>query len=249
MSLRIKRIVKLRVFDYVLSFIGEVSLMRIKFYALQQHLWLIFLTSLVIGVVISQKNSLAVEVWRAEAHQACLRNINDFGNGVEKSPSIREGVCGLQNPLKVTHLGGVKFYGDARFSCPVVKTTREWLRDIAKPAAVKHRKSALVAIKIAASYACRSRNRVKGARISEHAFANAIDISAFYFADGTIITVKEGWRKSSRSSEKKFLQDVFHKVCGPFTTIIGPDGDRYHQDHFHFDKARRGKSGNGTWCR
>jgi len=35
-------------------------------------------------------------------------------------------------------------------------------------------------------------------------------------------------------------------ACGPFGTVLGPNADRFHQDHFHFDTARHRS---GPYCR
>ena len=48
--------------------------------------------------------------------------------------------------------------------------------------------------------------------------------------------------------EEQFLRAVHAAACGPFTTVIGPDGDVHHRDHFHFDLVRRGTSGTSTFC-
>ena len=50
------------------------------------------------------------------------------------------------------------------------------------------------------------------------------------------------------SSAERFLRAVHAAACGPFTTVIGPDGDAYHRDHFHFDLQKRGVGGETTFC-
>jgi hypothetical protein len=84
-------------------------------------------------------------------------------------------------------------------------------------------------------------NGQPGARISEHAFGNALDIASFTLADGRKITVKTGWRGSPE--EQGFLRDVQGAACEQFNTVLAPGSNRFHYDHFHFDLMRRG-SGN-----
>jgi hypothetical protein len=91
----------------------------------------------------------------------------------------------------------------------------------------------LVAIQVASHYACRSRNGQRGARLSEHAKGNAIDISAFLLADGTRLTVLEDWD----GQNSRLMRRLHASACGPFGTVLGPNADRHHQDHFHFDVA------------
>ena len=57
------------------------------------------------------------------------------------------------------------------------------LEDVLRPAARRYLGSDIVALRVAASYACRSRNSKSGARLSEHGRANAIDISRFTLAE------------------------------------------------------------------
>ncbi|HBV54823.1 MAG TPA: extensin family protein, partial [Rhodobacteraceae bacterium] len=88
---------------------------------------------------------------------------------------------------------------------------------------------------IAASYACRGRNNQKGARLSEHSFGHAVDISGLTLRDGTMITVLQGW---GSGKDGKLLKRLHRDACGPFGTVLGPNSDRFHKDHFHFDTAR-----------
>ena len=80
-------------------------------------------------------------------------------------------------------------------------------------------------------------NGQPGARISEHAFGNALDIAAFTLADGRKITVKDGWHGSPE--EQGFLHDVQGAACEQFTTVLAPGYNRFHYDHIHVDLMRR----------
>ncbi|MEM6341348.1 MAG: extensin family protein, partial [Pseudomonadota bacterium] len=71
----------------------------------------------------------------------------------------------------------------------------------------------------------------------------AIDISAFYLRDGTEVSVLTGWNARSTS---RAMRQMHRAACGPFGTVLGPESDRFHRDHFHFDTAQhRG----GAYCR
>ena len=86
------------------------------------------------------------------------------------------------------------------------------------------------------SYACRNINHRVGGRRSEHATANAIDVSAFVLADGTRITVAQDWRGGSVKAA--FLRDVRTGACRFFDVVLGPDFNDQHRDHFHLDMGR-----------
>jgi hypothetical protein len=88
---------------------------------------------------------------------------------------------------------------------------------------------------------------VLGARLSEHGYANAVDISGFMLEDGRTITVKKGWRGDER--EQAFLRDVHQGGCREFMTVLGPNYDGNHHDHFHLDLARHGGDGLKRICK
>jgi hypothetical protein len=116
-----------------------------------------------------------------------------------------------------------------------------------QPAARYYLGSELVEVSIAGSYSCRPMNHVSGAKLSEHGYANALDVSGFTLADGRKITVKGGWRGSE--SEQAYLRAVHRGACRWFTTVLGPNHDRAHHDHFHVDLARHGKDGLKRICK
>jgi hypothetical protein len=85
-----------------------------------------------------------------------------------------------------------------------------------------------------------------GEPLSEHAFGNALDISGFSFANGRSITVLKDWKKGSEEA-RGFLREVYAGGCRHFRTALGP-GARFHDDHFHFDLAHRGRGGTDQYC-
>jgi hypothetical protein len=101
--------------------------------------------------------------------------------------------------------------------------------------------------------------------MSEHAFANAIDISAFLTEDGRVIDVFGDWgptrrdKQTAAESSKKmdhtqptrleqstdlgpgatFLREVHRGACGLFGTVLGPEANAAHRNHLHLDLAHR----------
>jgi hypothetical protein len=128
----------------------------------------------------------------------------------------------------------------------MVAALEQWLAGSVQPAAIARFGSQVVAIKQMSAYACRSRNNQRGARLSEHAFGNALDVGAFQLADGRVVTVKAGWRGAPE--ERAFLLQVHAEACKYFTTVLGP-GVANHSDHFHLDLAHHGRSGTSRYCR
>ncbi|MBK0399647.1 extensin family protein [Limibaculum sp. M0105] len=151
--------------------------------------------------------------------------------------------CGVTLPVRLTSVSGIAFDTPATLDCPTARRVAHWLTGVAEPLARKHLGSRIVEVDVMGSYSCRTRNNRPGGRISEHAVGRAIDVGGFRLADGRRISVKEDW---GQKSEGKFLKAVHRQSCGLFMTVLGPDADRYHHDHFHLDTARR--RGN-AYCR
>jgi hypothetical protein len=126
----------------------------------------------------------------------------------------------------------------ATLACPLVSALDQWIASAVQPAAQKWFGQPVVEIKQISAYSCRGMNGQAGARISEHAFGNALDIAAFVLADGHRITVKGGWRGSPE--EQGFLRDVQGAACDQFTTVLAPGSNAFHYDHIHVDLMRRG---------
>lgn len=150
--------------------------------------------------------------------------------------------CGIARPVRVSEVSGVRLSTPAIMNCRTAHTLDDWVRQQAGPA-VGRRGGGLAALKVIASYSCRTRNSQPGARISEHGKGNAIDIAGIYLKNGDYIGVSEDWGKGRNG---RLLRALHEGACGPFGTVLGPEADRFHRDHLHFDTASyRG----GAYCR
>jgi len=125
----------------------------------------------------------------------------------------------------------------ATLACPLVSELERWIAGAVQPAALRWFRSPVAEITQISAYSCRGMNGNPNARISEHAFGNALDISAFTLADGRKITVKNGW--NGLPEEQGFLRDVQGAACDQFTTVLAPGSNVYHYDHMHVDLMRR----------
>ena len=83
------------------------------------------------------------------------------------------------------------------------------------------------------SFECRGRNRVLGARLSEHGRANALDVRALKLANGQSISLTD------RAVSRELRESMLHSACARFTTVLGPGADWYHEDHIHLDLMER----------
>ena len=200
-----------------------------------------------------------LEVSRAAADRSASEGAGLFGFMGRLSPAAAEapgllgipglvgqptsvegpGRCGAAEAVEITSVAGVALSRPARMRPAVAVALDRWVRDGLQPAFGGQ----VVEMRVAADYACRGRNNVKGAKLSEHGFANAIDLSAFTLADGRVVTVQDGWRVRETSGA---LKAAWQAACGPFGTVLGPNSDAHHRDHFHFDSA---SYRSGSYCR
>ena len=191
------------------------------------------------------------ENWRDDRERACLKSgaVRETAY-IEKMNRIDgPSECGARAPFKVAALGGgnVMMSTPATLRCSMVSALDGWVRDDVQRAARAAFGEAVTDMRVAASYSCRPRNNSRGAKLSEHGYANAFDVSAFTLASGRVVTVEDGWRGSR--DEQRFLRTIHEGACDRFTTVIGPDGDRMHYNHIHMDLAQHGRTGTYRYCK
>lgn len=263
------------------------------------------------------------------AARECDELLQPIGAKAEPQPPLRAGECGAPAPLKVSAIGsgdGVSIQPAAILNCRMVSRLHQWIETIAQPAARQTFGAAIVRLDNASAYMCRNRYNDPAAKISEHAFANALDISAFVLADGRRIDVKSFWgadvaaaaaadlaaarlrtaepaaakgaevgvqqtaattavlaRRAvtaglqqpgatsepvasgrldgvknvvqpspaaavaapparPQTAENMFLRRLHGSACGIFSTVLGPEANAAHHDHFHFDLKARSRA-------
>lgn len=155
---------------------------------------------------------------------------------------VGAGACGIAQPVRITSVSGVAVSGAPTIDCTTAKALNDWVRGGVIPA-VGRTGGGLAQIKVIASYSCRTRNNVRGAKLSEHSFGHALDVSGVTLKDGTRLTVLDHWRSAKFGGVIKAMHS---SACGTFGTVLGPGADRYHQNHLHLDTARYRS---GSYCR
>lgn len=176
-----------------------------------------------------------------------LARLNALGVSAKALPAIEESACGMPDPVIVASLddGDIPLSGVAKVNQTVAMTFATWIRDDVELAARSALDAPLTGLRIADSYSCRTRDHIKNAKLSEHAFGNAIDVGAFRIGKDWITV-----GGSHTASEQAFLDKVRASACGPFKTVLGPGSDSFHTDHFHLDLAKRRTGGpsRGLYC-
>lgn len=178
--------------------------------------------------------------------RACLANLSaksvrfsalqnqSFGGGCRTIDTIK--LMDFGTPT--TNLGAM--------TCPLAANFSAWAKHAVSPAAKQYLGSEVVRIETFGTYSCRNVNGGRSGKLSEHAFGNAVDVSAFVLEDGRRVSVLSGW--NGKSEEQSFLRRLHQSACKRFGTVLGPDYNGAHANHFHFDMARSMKDGS-AYCR
>lgn len=156
-----------------------------------------------------------------------------YGAGCSTINTVRlEGLTSDSDAIAVTNLGAV--------TCPLAHTFAGWARYGVDRAARQILGSALIRIETMGSYNCR--NVAGTGRRSAHASAEAIDVAGFVLADGRRVSVLGDWNADDANT-REFLRTVQRSACKRFGTVLGPDYNAAHANHFHLEE------GDGSFCR
>jgi hypothetical protein len=145
----------------------------------------------------------------------------DAGPGCRVAGAVRVSSVGL--PLDHTLV----------LTCPLAAALTVWSREVVKPVISAGLHTGATGLTDLGSLNCR---RIAGSnRFSEHAQANAIDVAGIRLDRGLPLTVARDW------SDPGIRGDVIHRLhaggCRLFGTVLSPDYNPAHHDHFHLDMA------------
>lgn len=140
------------------------------------------------------------------------------------------GACPLHNVVRVRDFGPVSLNSSFLASCPLALSSALFVSQQARPLTRTWAGSELVRIEHLGSYACRNIYHRPDARRSEHATAEALDISAFRLANGERVTILHGWRSTKT---QPWLQALLTASCGYYGNGLGPEYNAAHANHFH----------------
>lgn len=140
------------------------------------------------------------------------------------------GACPLHNVVRVRDFGPVSLNSSFLASCPLALSSALFVSQQARPLTRIWTGNELVRIEHLGSYACRNIYHRPDARRSEHATAEALDISAFRLANGERVTILHGWRSTKT---QPWLQALLTASCGYYGNGLGPEYNAAHANHFH----------------
>lgn len=186
--------------------------------------------------------------------EACRAALSRSGFRATSLPDAVTGPgCGFTHAFRIERMN--VDVGEAfALGCPAALSLALWERHVVQPAADEHLASPVVKLEHLGSYACRNLYGEDGRRRSRHATADALDIAGFVLADGRRIRVLAHWTPADRASasfpgvvpssngdhpdaNSRFLRALRDGACHYFDAVLGPDYNRAHADHFHFDRG------------
>jgi hypothetical protein len=243
------------------------------------------------------------QVERAKAD--CAKLLTGLALEYEPLPPLKEGICGAPAPIRVKSIGSdpkVAIVPPATMTCTLAARLSAWLAKTVQPKARALVGTPVVKLHNATSYACRNRYGGETTPLSEHALANALDVSEFVFQSGETVTVLASWPRAATvpappqpkatrvadqpsddntssitsisttsighsivkavkakpnalpepppvavapatpapDAKTEFVRTVHDEACNVFGTVLGPEANDAHKNHFHLDmKARR----------
>ena len=144
--------------------------------------------------------------------------------------------CGWVNAVRLKRAGGAGI-SVGRITCEAGAALTLWIAHDVQPLAKKILGVPVSSLTHFGTYSCRNiRGRPFWRKTrSQHATANAIDITGFRLQNGHRITVKKHWK--DKGAKGQFLRAVHKRACHYFRVALSPDFNAAHHDHFHLDRG------------
>jgi hypothetical protein len=142
--------------------------------------------------------------------------------------------CGYSNAVRIERMSADVNEPFAA-SCREALSLALWERHVLQPAAQRYFGEPVTRIEHFGSYSCRSVYGRPNARMSHHATADAVDIAGFVIGADTRIRVVRDWKNSG--AQGLFLREVHQGACRYFDSVLGPEYNAAHRDHFHLDRG------------
>ncbi len=145
-------------------------------------------------------------------------------------------LCGTEQAVRFRRgPGNIRWSSPPKLSCRAALALGRW-EEIIREEAATHLNSRVYAARHIGTYACREMAAYDG-WISEHSYANAIDISSFTLASGVVISVREHY--FDEGPKGRFLRAIARRAYTEdvFSVVLTPAFDAHHRSHLHLDMA------------
>jgi len=170
--------------------------------------------------------------------QACLEVLEGAVMRAEPQPDRTTAPgCTLGNVVLVRRTR-LELSAPFTLSCRAAVSLALWEQHVVLPEARRLLGSDVTRLDHYGSYACRNVYGREGARISQHAGADALDVAGFRTRDGRRITVAAHWGDvGDTRPQAQFLRAVHQGACRFFDGALGPGYNQAHADHLHLDRG------------
>jgi hypothetical protein len=167
----------------------------------------------------------------------CRLRLEAFAAIVAMPRLIGPGACGGGDmvelgAVRLINGGSVTFNPKPLLRCEMAESLASWVRDEAAPRLAKAG-NVLRQVETYDDFECRGRNRVNGAKLSEHGKGNAVDVRALTLADKHVLVLTDV------TVPKELRTELRDSACARFTTVLGPGSDGHHDSHIHLDLIQR----------
>tara|TARA_B100000686_G_scaffold122551_1_gene129815 strand:+ start:2482 stop:3114 length:633 start_codon:yes stop_codon:yes gene_type:complete len=178
-----------------------------------------------------EKGRILAPAFTRSADQ-CILDLASEGIAFTVIPEDVEDYCVVQNQLVLD--GSYVAYtgtGQVKGQCEMISALTKWERTVLQPSALKIFGSPVVKVHELSNFSCRRIARTEFR--SQHSHGNAIDISGFTLENGRYIDLEDDW--GTGTDADRFLHALQRGACGIFSTVLSPDYNWDHRNHFHFD--------------
>lgn len=152
------------------------------------------------------------------------------------SDKVQPNGCGWTNAVRIAEVGGADI-GLEQLTCEAATALALWMEYGVQPLAMQMFGSRVAWIQDMGTYSCRNiigNDRWIATR-SQHSLANAVDIGAFRLENGKQMSISANYK--SDTPEGVFLREAHRRACYYFRVAIGPEFNKVHHDHLHFDRG------------
>jgi len=148
----------------------------------------------------------------AAAKLDCAKLLSGVTLDYQPLPPLREGICGAPAPILVKSIAGVAIEPSATMTCALASGVATWISKTVQPQAKTMLGTQVVKLHNATSYACRNRYGGETTPLSEHALANALDVSEFVFASGETVTVLASWPRVANAPKPPLPSETTESI-------------------------------------
>ncbi len=187
--------------------------------------------------------ALPKDIIRKDDTESCFQMLRAIGAKFTiAATTVNYGKCNVENPVNLRSVtvkqNTINLPEAPLLNCKFALQFSKWLSESGAPILSAQLDSPVERISTGPGFECRGRNGDGSAKVSEHGYGNAVDISTFRLRNGKTLNV----------GDSTLLPGVRASACGYFTTVLGPGANAAHAAHFHFDMGAHGKSGNYRIC-